>query len=93
MINPTDTPINQVEIDALMHIPNMDLNIIMQYSPADREYYLFVSYKMGKDTAIRQFQSQRNTLRKFKDPRRAIEWAAKCGFKKLELSIDLVEFK
>ena len=79
-------PLNQGHVDEFISFSGSSLDMILQYVPEDKGYYLIFSKYPNK--VVRQFYTQRNTPRKFKDLQRAIIWGKRMGFRSVTITID-----
>jgi hypothetical protein len=79
-------PLNKILVDEFISFSGNSLDMILQYVPEDKGYYLIFSKYPNKN--LRQVYTQRNTPRKFKDLQRAIVWGKRMGFRSVTITID-----
>ena len=79
-------PLSQSLIDELISFSGNTVDMILQYVPEDKGYYLIFSKYPNK--TVRQVYTQRNTPRKFKDLQRAIVWGKRMGFRSATITIE-----
>lgn len=90
-IETTEKPLDKNALDELIKFSGYTADMLLQYEPDDGGYYLiYAKYQSG--AVVRQVYTQRNSPRKFKDLRRAIDWGKRIGFRYMTLNIDYREY-
>src|SRR5690606_41621884 len=86
-IDTNEKPLDKNALDELIRFSNYTVDMILQYVPEDRGYFL-IYVKYHQNQIVRQVYTQRNAPRKFKDLQRAINWGKRMGFRSVSLTIE-----